>query len=122
MMVPDTFVDEGPYVAVIDGKFLPIHSIQIEERVDANRMYSGQSIQSKGVNVASKEYTITLSTRRRPGKLLSHSSYGYIFSPVKKIALNNVVTISKEVFLDDTGWGQLFEIELTCVSYSVEDR
>ena len=122
MVVPYSFVDEGPYISVIDGKFLPIHSIQIEERVDANRMYSGQSIQSKGVNVASKEYTITLSTRRRPGELLSHSSYGYIFSPVKKIVLNNVVTISKEVFLDDTGWGQLFEIELTCVSYTVENR
>ena len=121
-MVPDTFVDEGPYVAVIDGKFLPIHSIQIEERVDENRMYSGQSIQSKGVNVAFKEYTITLSTGRRPGELLSHSSYGYIFSPVKKIVLKNVVTTIKEAFLDDTGWGQLFEIELTCVSYTVENR
>lgn len=122
-MVPTEFFDGGPYLALIDGKFLPVESIKFDQRLRTNQSRSSSSsIKSNGVSATQSYYSATIETTRCPGKLLSHSSCGYIFSKEKQIVFDDMVTITTEMGSNTHGWRDLFEIELTAVSFSVEAR
>lgn len=76
----------GPFLAVVDGRFLPVDDFSIERNVDKTSI---QSMTRNNVSVnTSSEYTVSLKTFRDPQVRMNKLHRLFVFSKYKSYTIN----------------------------------
>lgn len=120
LMLREFFRESGPYLSVIDGRFLPLEdiSIDISHEVDTSlRMANGSRIQQAGASTAD----VSMTTRRDP-MMRNHQHITervLIYNREYEFELSEVERIEYGVGMD---FGEPYELEFSALDWEITER
>lgn len=120
-MLNDFFAKgSGPYLAVIDGRFLPVDELSVDVQHDLNRQVQGiggTAITQKGKS----EMLLSMTTRRDPMIRNHHelTQRVFLFNQEQKLVLSN---FSDSTYGLSFEFGNSYELEFSALDWEIEDR
>lgn len=110
---------EGPVVAIVGGRVLPVVEFDIAEDLDSQMVYGDSTIRSGGRATTSVQYTIELTTQRPLPITDDLMVDGYIFSNSTKVKLEKLVIT--RITMDEYQFDN-YIVEMIATDVSVEER
>lgn len=122
------FFDEasGPYLAVIDGRFLPLDDLSVNIQQETEPVYTASSTTSVGTVATSQQLELSFKTRRDPMMRNAHevTQRVFLYNRSYKMTLENLQSVQYGMDAGgieagfETGW----ELQFVALDWDVEPR